>query len=569
MDDRLVISVDFGTTYSGIAYCFADQRNNSPIPIDNWPGANGIDVPKIPTVICYDKKNPQKFVWGGSVEPQADSISGFKLLLDPSQPRPEYVPGINIVKEIQQLPKTPIQITADFIGAIHNHAIEEITKKFPKEYVQLCRKEYVFSVPAVWSDAAKHATLKAAEMAGLTPVQLIKEPEAAALWTTKKLNAALNSGDVFVVCDAGGGTVDLVSYEVETTDPKLQVKEIVPGTGGMAGSLHLNKRFESAVKELVGEEQWSDLRSSKGFQLASSLFEKEIKKGFEGDSDDDGFDDDEFYVNFYPARLKDNPSRGLESNTWAMIKEDLMDIFNPVIDDILNLVEQQVERVKIKMGGPGPKYIFLVGGFGSNRYLMKRISNKFPDIEVLQPPDAWAAIAKGAALSRMSTEATETTVTSVSATRHYGTRVCGRYDPIRDLGRPFHESLDDEIMIWYIHRGDELSKDTRIPFSLQSNFTQYEYDTGNLWLGCKLIESQEEPAPRYPSEHETFRTNCALVCDVSKVPKNLFIQKINKYGQTYYTLKLKLIMTLEGALMKFSLEIDGVMYGSVEANYSP
>lgn len=102
-------------------------------------------MPKIPTVICYDKQNPQKFAWGGSVEPQADSISGFKLLLDPSQSRPDYVPGISIAKELQQLPKTPVQITADFIGAIHNHAIEEISKKFPKDYVQLCRKEYIFS----------------------------------------------------------------------------------------------------------------------------------------------------------------------------------------------------------------------------------------------------------------------------------------------------------------------------------------------------------------------------------------------------------------------------------------
>lgn len=72
---------------------------------------------------------------------------------------------------------------------------------------------------------------QAAQMAGLTPVQLIKEPEAAALWITKKLNVALNSGDIFVVCDAGGGTVDLVSYEVENTSPQLQVKEVVPGTG--------------------------------------------------------------------------------------------------------------------------------------------------------------------------------------------------------------------------------------------------------------------------------------------------------------------------------------------------
>lgn len=89
--------------------------------------------------------------------------------------------------------------------------------------------------------------------------------------------------------------------------------------GGMAGSLYLNKRFECAVKDLVGEGQWSELRSSKGFQLASTLFEKEIKKGFQGDSNDDSLDD-EFYVNFYPAKLTDNPNRGLESNTWTMVK---------------------------------------------------------------------------------------------------------------------------------------------------------------------------------------------------------------------------------------------------------
>lgn len=46
--------------------------------------------------------------------------------------------------------------------------------------------------------------------------------------------------------------------------------------------------------------------------------------------------------------------------------------------------------------------------------------------------------------------------------------------------------------MWYIHRGDDLSKDTRIPFSLQSNFTQHEYDTGDLWIHGKLFESQEE-----------------------------------------------------------------------------
>lgn len=73
--------------------------------------------------------------------------------------------------------------------------------------------------------------MQAAELAGFSPVALIKEPEAAALWTTKKLGIVLIPGDSFVVCDAGGGTVDLITYEVERTLPQIHLKELVPGTG--------------------------------------------------------------------------------------------------------------------------------------------------------------------------------------------------------------------------------------------------------------------------------------------------------------------------------------------------
>lgn len=45
------------------------------------------------------------------------------------------------------------------------------------------------------------------------------------------LDFTLSVGDAFVVCDAGGGTVDLISYEVTERSPKLQLKELVPGKG--------------------------------------------------------------------------------------------------------------------------------------------------------------------------------------------------------------------------------------------------------------------------------------------------------------------------------------------------
>jgi hypothetical protein len=63
-------------------------------------------------------------------------------------------------------------------------------------------------------------------------VTLIKEPEAAALYTLHVLqDRALAVGDALVICDAGGGTVDLISYEITKLAPKLELKELVPGKG--------------------------------------------------------------------------------------------------------------------------------------------------------------------------------------------------------------------------------------------------------------------------------------------------------------------------------------------------
>jgi molecular chaperone DnaK (HSP70) len=71
-------------------------------------------------------------------------------------------------------------------------------------------------------------------------VTLIKEPEAAALYTMHSLDFTLAPGDAFILCDAGGGTVDLISYEVDAVSPKLQLREVVPGTGTNTYSFTVN-----------------------------------------------------------------------------------------------------------------------------------------------------------------------------------------------------------------------------------------------------------------------------------------------------------------------------------------
>ncbi|EFY92901.1 putative hsp70 protein [Metarhizium acridum CQMa 102] len=380
-DEKLVISLDFGTTYSGVAFCFANQDNAKPAAIMDWPGNHGISVPKIPTLIAYDKQQPGVFKWGASVEELDTGIIGIKLLLDPEQERPMYLPSTNTKRDIRMLPKQPVQVAADFMRAIYKHALDEISKTVPKAYMDLCSKQFVLSVPAVWSDAAKNATLLAAKQAGIHPVTLIKEPEAAALYTVKTLDFSIKKGDAFVVCDAGGGTVDLISYEVHQVVPNLQVKELVPGTGGMAGSMGLNQRFAQAVQNLIGDEQWFPLKKSKAWAIAQRQFDQEVKRAFRGDPDE------EYFVNFPMAALEDDPQNGLVSNTWRMTGQ-------VVSQDVLRLIEFQVQASKLKRLGTGVSGIMLVGGFGSSRYLMLRARSRFPDIQVLQPQDAWAAIAK-------------------------------------------------------------------------------------------------------------------------------------------------------------------------------
>ena len=55
-----------------------------------------------------------------------------------------------------------------------------------------------------------------------------------------------------VLCDAGGGTVDLISYTVSSLTPILTVNEAAPGDGALCGSSFLNRIFERHLIERCG-----------------------------------------------------------------------------------------------------------------------------------------------------------------------------------------------------------------------------------------------------------------------------------------------------------------------------
>ena len=43
-EERVIIALDFGTTFSGIAYCFPNQSNSKVVTVVNWPGSCNLPV---------------------------------------------------------------------------------------------------------------------------------------------------------------------------------------------------------------------------------------------------------------------------------------------------------------------------------------------------------------------------------------------------------------------------------------------------------------------------------------------------------------------------------------------
>lgn len=63
----------------------------------------------------------------------------------------------------------------------------------------------------------------------------------------------------FILCDAGGGTVDIVSYYVKNLQPKLQLERVGEPTGQKCGSVFINREFLKWLRDKLGIENYQKL----------------------------------------------------------------------------------------------------------------------------------------------------------------------------------------------------------------------------------------------------------------------------------------------------------------------
>ncbi|KAI1245517.1 hypothetical protein MGN70_012407 [Eutypa lata] len=583
-NDRLIVGVDFGTTFSGVAAVYTSAPDDVEI-IKTWPGGNGITSDKVPTEISYDyaanaaRGAEPTAKWGFQFKPEESRLRCIKLFLDRSQKLPFYVSPQETATQLKKFNKNVVDAVSDYLTQIYRHTMDTLTRRYGESFMASTKVEFVLTCPAVWSDAAKNTTLQAAERAGMgskSEIQMISEPEAAAVYTLKAIQPNnLNIGDNFIVCDAGGGTVDLIAYKIISLKP-LRVEESAVGTGGLCGSAFLNYRFEEHVRSRLGRSRFDEMKLKKGktWQMGLRYFEEFVKRNFNEDEHQE--------VNVPFPGLPDDEEARLDSGFLVLTATEVKDIFEPVVKEVCDLVQGQVDGLRSKSGVVSG--IVLVGGFGQSDYLYRRLKAHFTSaeppppytempthavvagngsIEVMQPVYAWTAVVRGAVLRGLEGNM----VISRKARMHYGTSYATVYDEDKhSVSERYWSPLWERWMVsdrmqWHIAKGEAISPLSPIAFHYTRNFRPGQ----SLIVTDDLIACEaDEPPQAYGRD---LAHVCTLTTDLSAVPRSLFTRLTTTRGVEFDNLDFTLEMIVDSAGLGFELKVDGVRYGRVEAEF--
>lgn len=376
--------------------------------ITKWPKYNGFYA-KVPTFLYYRNKNGRLLDWGKgarllSLRPNQDGtlLQYFKLaLIQDDIPLPDN--------------KTSLDIISDYLRLFHEHVIEQIQKTKGFEQYKQQEYRYCLTVPAIWSDKAKASMRESAVRAGLISdidpierLELISEPEAAAAYCENRYRSlSLGNDDIFMIVDAGGGTVDLVTYLIEDQKSPRTLREITKGHGDTCGSAFIDQNMRRFLELRLGD--GAKEMPTCVFESMMDTFIEKIKPNYRGD-------EDQYLMEAPAAALQYIESHLLNENGYMTFGRDELErlVFAPVLNQTVELVEEQLKKVDRFVNA-----IFLVGGFGSSSYLYDELKKKFDSSfvgEIAMPPRGELAVAEGAIYYALN----PTLVTSKILRRSYG-----------------------------------------------------------------------------------------------------------------------------------------------------
>jgi hypothetical protein len=232
----------------------------------DWPEGT---TQKVPSAYSYSDCTCSKRCkqWGHNIDDNSLVMQWTKLELEPRTTLRELevlrdlAKGLDLVTDLhtqddasvpRHLSRDAEEVVKDYLSKVSREWYRDIKRKgqFTLDHVPV---DMVVTHPVDWSYEAMNKTYRAVTGAfrkGMYPtlrdIYFSTEPEACALNTVSELLAqdrhSLIPGDCFVLCDAGGGTVDMASYKVEQLTP-LKLTNVGGISGAKCGATRVDQAF--------------------------------------------------------------------------------------------------------------------------------------------------------------------------------------------------------------------------------------------------------------------------------------------------------------------------------------
>jgi len=260
--------------------------------------------------------------------------------------------------------------------------------------------------------------------------------------------------------------------------------------------------------------------------------------------------------------------KGVEDGYMDISLEDLQGIFEPVMKEILRLIQEQID--KVSEVNKRVSSIIMVGGFGSSAYLRKRVKeltdtlkDKLTDkFQVLCPKDSWSAVVRGAVITGLKS----VDIDSRQARRSYGVDYCTKFEPFKhqkfspfQFWNKYHECFYiGGCMKWYVKKGDAIVGTQKISFPFSKPYDSMQAD---MKTEMELWASNSPQAEDHVSHEKVYKV-CTIDVDLSPLRGSLR-RTMNSQGNYYYMLSFSIIMKIHSAQLTFGVENDeGVPYGN-------
>ncbi|KAF2706333.1 hypothetical protein K504DRAFT_459629 [Pleomassaria siparia CBS 279.74] len=583
--NRLVIGLDYGTTYTGVAFCETSDAETDQKRIQiiqDWPSGHTMigTKEKVPSELAY--ADDGQVLWGSLIPPHVKRHMWTKLELD----KVACVAGesVKIQEELSPLNKDPVEVIVDYLSNVKDHLIRNLDKQYGPALWRTLPMTLVVTVPAIWSDAAKDRTLGAVRKAGFNDSYLPQlkrtltttEPEAAAIYTLKSMRGTAQDqqmamDDGFIVCDMGGGTVDLISYRISDTDP-LKVDEVTIGSGAQCGGSFVDLAFLAWLERRLGVEDFVKIAGCRAEECSRTCLSPKLrrmiqeftftaKSGFSGDQD--------YYLQLpHPLSAVDDWERGMIDGDLHVESGDMKEMFEFSLQETCQLITYQLKNAK-QSGKVWMKYVFLVGGFAESPYMFNEIKKFLQRLELqaIKPAFAWSAIARGAAATGL--EGDSNAIVKRKCRRHYGTIHCpffipGKYCKSQSWICPYKGTRHaGEQAAWLIKKGDDMYTSKKTHASKELSLTWWPSESKST--SFQLLACDMDTAPQL-SQHATVYKVAQLTVDTNKLPINQVSQGVSSDGRLYYNADVTVEISMQSTL-EFSVSFKGKKYAAITARY--